>query len=95
MFLLKRRTAMDNAVDLSHLVQPNVEDEFVVVNKTSLEHLLKLVNTVQVHNLTVRIDPEKGTLWIWNHAGPSDGEGGEFKLDEFAKVVEEFYKENF
>ena len=86
---------MADAMDLSHLVEPNAEDEFVVVNKVSLENLLRLINTVQVNNLTVRIDPEKRTLWIWNHAGPSDGEGGEFKLDDFAKAVEEFYKENF
>lgn len=86
---------MADAMDLSHLVEPNVQDEFVVVNKTSLENILHLVNTIKVNNLTVRIDPEKRTLWIWNHAGPSDGEGGEFKLDEFAQAVEEFYKEKF
>lgn len=86
---------MADAMDLSHLVEPNVQDEFVVVNKTSLENVLRMINTIQVNNLTVRIDPEKRTLWIWNHAGPSDGEGGEFKLDEFAQAVEEFYKEKF
>jgi hypothetical protein len=86
---------MADAMDLSHLVEPNVQDEFVVVNKTSLENILHLVNTIKVNNLTVRIDPEKRTLWIWNHAGPSDGEGGEFSLDEFAQAVEEFYKEKF
>jgi hypothetical protein len=86
---------MADAMDLSHLVLPNAEDEFAVINKKSLENVLRFVNTVQVNDLTVRIDPEKNTLWIWNHAGPSEGEGGEFKLNEFAKVVEEFYKENF
>ena len=86
---------MADAMDLSHLVQPDATEDFVIVNKTSLENVLRMINTIQVNNLTVRIDPEKRTLWIWNHAGPSDGEGGEFKLDEFAKVVEEFYKENF
>lgn len=86
---------MAEGMDLSHLVEPNVQDEFVVVNKTSLENVLRMINTIQVNNLTVRIDPEKRTLWIWNHAGPSDGEGGEFKLDEFAQAVEEFYKEKF
>ena len=86
---------MAEAMDLSHLVEPNVQDDFVVVNKTSLEHLLKLVNTVEVNDLTVRIDPEKKTLWIWINSGPGAGEGGQFNLDDFSKVVREFYKENF
>lgn len=86
---------MAEGMDLSHLVEPNVQDEFVVVNKTSLENLLKLVNTVQVNDLTVRIDPEKKTLWIWINSGPGEGEGGQFNLDDFSKAVREFYKENF
>jgi hypothetical protein len=55
---------MAEAMDLSHLVKPNAEDEFAVVNKKSLENLLRYVNTVEVNDLTVRIDPEKQTLWI-------------------------------
>lgn len=30
-----------------------------------------------------------GRFWIWR----DDGEGGEFSLDEFEKVIEKFYKE--
>lgn len=86
---------MAEGMDLSHLVAPNATDEFVVVNKTSLENLLKLVNTVEVNDLTVRINPEKQTLWIWINSGPGEGEGGQFNLDDFSKAVKEFYKENF
>lgn len=86
---------MADGVDLSHLIQPNAEDEFAVVNKKSLEHLLRFVHAVEVNDLTVRIDPEKRTLWIWINSGPGEGEGGSFDLDEFYKVVNQFYKEKF
>jgi hypothetical protein len=86
---------MSEGMDLSHLVKPNATDEFAVVNKQSLENLLRLVNTVEVNDLTVRIDPEKQTLWIWINSGPGEGEGGQFNLDDFSKAVKEFYKENF
>jgi hypothetical protein len=86
---------MAEGMDLSHLVQPNAEDEFAVVNKKSLENILRYVNTVEVNDLTVRIDPEKNTLWMWINSGPGEGEGGQFKLDDFYKVVNQFYKENF
>jgi hypothetical protein len=94
-YLLKRRTTMAEAMDLSHLVAPNAEDDFVVVNKKSLENVLRHINTVEVNDLTVRIDPEKQTLWIWINSGPGEGEGGQFNLDDFSKAVKEFYKENF
>lgn len=86
---------MDDGMDLSNLVKPNATDEFAVVNKQSLENLLRLVNTVEVNDLTVRINPEKQTLWIWINSGPGEGEGGSFDLDEFYKVVNQFYKEKF
>jgi hypothetical protein len=86
---------MADGMDLSHLVKPNAEDEFAVVNKKSLENILRYVNTVEVNDLTVRIDPEKNTLWMWINSGPGEGEGGQFQLDEFYKVVNQFYKENF
>jgi hypothetical protein len=86
---------MADGMDLSHLVQPNAEDEFAVINKKSLENVLRYVNTVEVNDLTVRIDPEKNTLWMWINSGPGEGEGGQFQLDEFYKVVNQFYKENF
>jgi hypothetical protein len=86
---------MADGMDLSHLVKPNATDEFAVVNKKSLENVLRYVNTVEVNDLTVRIDPEKNTLWMWINSGPGEGEGGQFKLDDFYKVVNQFYKENF
>ena len=86
---------MADAMDLSHLVQPDATEDFVIVNKTSLENVLQCMNAVHVNDLTVKIDPEKQTLWIRINSGPREGEGGQFNLEEFYKVVNEFYKENF
>ena len=33
-----------------------------------------------------------GKLWI---SGPLEGEGGSFNIDDFEKVIEKFYNENF
>jgi hypothetical protein len=53
------------------------------------------MNKVEVNDLTVHVDSEKRTLWIRINSGPSEGEGGQFNLDDFYKVVNQFYKENF
>jgi hypothetical protein len=86
---------MFDGLDIQHLVKPNAEDQFVVVNKQSLDNVLQCLNAVHVNDLTVKIDPEKQTLWIRINSGPREGEGGQFNLEEFYKVVNEFYKENF
>lgn len=36
--------------------------------------------------------PNQGTIWIGNIA---TGEGGEFKTEDFAKVLNKFFYENF
>jgi hypothetical protein len=86
---------MAEELDLSRLLRPNAQDRFVVVNQDSLNNLLRCMNKVEINDLTVHVDSEKRTLWIRINSGPGEGEGGQFNLDDFYKVVNQFYKENF